>query len=163
MPFNVDKYLGSVKKKHFLKDVIKIKLYAHKKKTVRKNKEWEAKYAENSPTKIDRAYTWAEEREFFSNIRGWKQFIIAMFQLCLILSIPYLLITYWESVVGILLLILYGIGCLIGIVLAFIGSKLFICFLYKQFVNTAAKFVADVLKEVDKKQEENKQSLTNQF
>lgn len=151
MPFDASKYLGKQKKKRSFREKMRIKWYAHKKQTARKYREWEEKYGKDSPTRIKREYTWEEEKEYFSNINGWKQFFLVMVPFCVILSLPYVIKHYWEALVSILLLILYGIGWLIGIVLAFVVSKMFFVFLYRTSVNIASNFVVDVLDEVNKK------------
>jgi hypothetical protein len=156
MPFDASKYLGKQTKKRSLRQKMRIKWYAHKKQTARKYREWDAKYGKDSPTRIKGERTWQEEKEFFSNINGWKQFALAIIPFCVVLSLPYVIKHYWQAIAGVLLLILYGIGWLIGIVLAFVFSKATICFLYRQSVNIASNFVVDVLEEVEKKRGQRK-------
>lgn len=151
MPFDASKYLGKQKKKRSFREKMRIKWYAHKKQTDRKNREWEKKYGKNSLEKIDKEYTWQEEREYFSNKEAWKEFLIAISPFIICGIICYVLKFHWETAISILLLILYGIGWLIGIVLAFVVSKMFFVFLYRTSVNIASNFVVDVLDEVNKK------------
>jgi hypothetical protein len=158
MPFDTSKYLGKQKKKRSFKDKMRIKWYAHKKQTARKYREWDAKYGKDSPTRINREYTWEEEKEYFSNKEAWKEFLIAISPFIICGIICYVLKFHRETAISILLLILYGIGWLIGIVLAFVVSKMFFVFLYRTSVNIASNFVVDVLDEVDKKRAKRQDS-----
>jgi hypothetical protein len=151
MPFNASKYLGVQKKKRSFREKMRIKWYAHKKQTARKYREWEEKYGKDSSIRINREYTWEEEKEYFSNVNGWKQFFIAISPFIICGIICYILKFHRETAISILLLILYGIGWLIGIAIAFIVTKATAVFLYRQSVNIASNFVVDVLEEVDKK------------
>ena len=155
MPFDANKYLGKQKKKRSFRDKMRIKWYAHKKQTARKYREWDAKYGKDSPTRIEGERTWQEEKEFFSNINGWKQFFLAMIPFCLIMLLffvfPHTIKNYKETVLSIFWCILAGIGWLVGIVLTFLVSKMIFVFLYQTSVNITSNFVVDVLEEVDKK------------
>ena len=134
MPFDASKYLGKQKKKRSFRDKMRIKWYAHKKQTARKYREYDKK------NNVNKTINKSENKNV------WYDILFAV--VCF--AIFYLFKFYRETTISILLLILYGIGWLIGIVLAFVVSKMFFVFLYRTSVNIASNFVVDVLEEVEK-------------
>lgn len=135
MPFDASKYLGKQKKKRSFRDKMRIKWYAHKKQTARKYREYDKK------NNVNKTINKSENKNV------WYDILFAV--VCF--AIFYLFKFHRETTISILLLILYGIGWLIGIVLAFVVSKMFFVFLYRTSVNIASNFVVDVLDEVNKK------------
>ena len=167
MGLDINKYCKPSKKRSLLQ-VLKIKWYKHKKLSARKDREWELKYGENSP-KIDREYTWKEEKEYFSNKKGWFNLFLAFLCIGVIgfVGLPLLAIIFnflfknKETLLGILGLILYGLAWLIGIIITIFISKVSVCFLYRASVSLAAKFVADVWEEVELKRERRKKEVND--
>jgi uncharacterized membrane protein len=139
MPFDASKYLGKQKKKRSFRDKMRIKWYAHKKQTARKYREYDKK------NNVNKTINKSE------NNNVWYDILVAVTPYIVCFTIFYLFKFHRETTISILLLILYGIGWLIGIVLAFVVSKMFFLFLYRTSVNIASNFVVDVLDEVDKK------------
>ena len=168
MVLDINKYCKPSKKRSLLQ-VLKIKWYKQQKLSARKDREWEAKFGNDIPTNIEKVYTIKESLEYFSNKKGWKNFLFAILFITLIpfVGIPLLAITCdllvknKETLLGILWLILYGIGWLIGIILTIFISKVSVCFLYRTSVSLAAKFVADVWEEVELKRERRKKEIND--
>lgn len=157
MSFNVNRYLPTKKKKRSLFSKIKIKWKAHLRKTARKRREWEEKYGKNAKEPIEREYTWQEEKEYFSNIKGWIYFFKVCSPVLLYLAFvmyssghPQFVEKCIEVGSTILVGILYLIAWIVGILITLFIAKVTACFIYQFSVNRAAKFVADVLDEVDR-------------
>lgn len=130
MGLDINKYCKPSKKRSLLQ-VLKIKWYKQQKQNIRKHKEIkieEVKLDETAEIKI----------VLFGVIMGIGVLIR-------------ILEPYKETVLSIGLLILYGIGWLIGIIFTIFISKVSVCFLYRVSVSLAAKFVADVWEEVERK------------
>lgn len=149
MSFDASKYLGKQKKKRTFKDKMRIKWYAHKKQTARKYREFEKEkeYQKLLQEKLNTSNEIVTEPEKFS----WKGLFLILFIGALIVFIVYDIETKSNIIISIAILLLYGIGWLIGIVLTFLVSKMIFVFLYQTSVNIASNFVVDVLDEVDKK------------
>ena len=146
MPFDASKYLGKQKKKRSFRDKMRIKWYAHKKQTARKYREYDKK------NNVNKTINKSENKNV------WYDILVAVTPYIVCLTIFYLFKFHRETTISVLLLILYGIGWLIGIVLAFVVSKMFFVFLYRTSVNIASNFVVDVLDEVDKKRAKRQDS-----
>ena len=140
MVLDINKYCKPSKKRSLLQ-VLKIKWYKQQKQNIRKHKEVkieEVKPDETAEIKI----------VLFGVVMGIGVLIK-------------ILEPYKETVLSIGLLILYGIGWLIGILLTIFISKVSVCFLYRTSVSLAAKFVADVWEEVELKRERRKKEIND--
>lgn len=140
MVLDINKYCKPSKKRSLLQ-VLKIKWYKQQKQNIRKHKEIkieEVKPDETAEIKI----------VLFGVVMGIGVLIK-------------ILEPYKETVLSIGLLILYGIGWLIGIILTIFISKVSVCFLYRTSVSLAAKFVADVWEEVELKRERRKKEIND--
>ena len=140
MVLDINKYCKPSKKRSLLQ-VLKIKWYKQQKQNIRKHKEIkieEVKPDETAEIKI----------VLFGVVMGIGVLIK-------------ILEPYKETVLSIGLLILYGIGWLIGIILTIFISKVSVCFLYRTSVSLAPKFVADVWEEVELKRERRKKEIND--
>ena len=152
MPFDASKYLGKQKKKRTCRDYFRYKYLKHKRYCKEQYKKYDAqeKYAAGLHAFLNKKNDIANN-EPYSLLKNWCQLIGYVLIFVGIYFASYFIIHYWEAVVAVLLLILYGVCWLIGIVLAFLVSKMFFVFLYQTSINIASNFVVDVLDEVKRK------------
>lgn len=140
MVLDINKYCKPSKKRSLLQ-VLKIKWYKQQKQNIRKHKE--IKIEEVKPDET------AEMKIVLFGVAMGIGVLIKILE------------PYKETVLSIGLLILYGIGWLIGIILTIFISKVSVCFLYRTSVSLAAKFVADVWEEVELKRERRKKKIND--
>jgi hypothetical protein len=140
MVLDINKYCKPSKKRSLLQ-VLKIKWYKQQKQNIRKHKE--IKIEEVKPDET------AEMKIVLFGVAMGIGVLIKILE------------PYKETVLSIGLLILYGIGWLIGIILTIFISKVSVCFLYRTSVSLAAKFVADVWEEVELKRERRKKEIND--